>query len=70
MVYWLLLSDNLNNPQEKEEVEVVPKIFSESVLLIKNNFKGKSNVKIYGLDSKVKVSFKDVAGLDEAKLEV
>jgi len=31
---------------------------------------GKSNVKIFGLDTKVKVAFKDVAGLDEAKLEV
>lgn len=31
---------------------------------------GKSNVKVYGLDSKVKVTFKDVAGLDEAKTEI
>ncbi len=29
-----------------------------------------SKVKIYGIDSKVKVKFDDVAGLDEAKQEI
>ena len=31
---------------------------------------GKSQVKIYGLDQKVKTRFADVAGLDEAKVEI
>jgi len=31
---------------------------------------GKSQVKIYGLDQKVKTRFDDVAGLDEAKVEI
>lgn len=31
---------------------------------------GKSNVKVFGEDSKVKARFKDVAGLDEAKVEI
>ena len=30
----------------------------------------KSKIKIYGIDSKVDIKFKDVAGLDEAKLEI
>ena len=28
---------------------------------------GKSNAKVYGLDTKINIRFKDVAGLDEAK---
>lgn len=32
--------------------------------------KGKSNVNIFGTDKNVKTKFKDVAGLDEAKLEI
>jgi len=35
-----------------------------------NNFLGKSQVKIYGLENKIKTRFKDVAGLDEAKVEI
>jgi AFG3 family protein len=42
-----------------------------------NNGKGgmdmfgeKSKVKIYGIDSKLKIKFDDVAGLDEAKMEI
>ncbi len=31
---------------------------------------GKSQVKVYGLDNKIKTKFKDVAGLDEAKVEI
>lgn len=31
---------------------------------------GKSNAKIFGIDSKINVKFKDVAGLDEAKTEI
>eukprot|EP00330_Aristerostoma_sp_ATCC50986_P010559 CAMPEP_0114588888 /NCGR_PEP_ID=MMETSP0125-20121206/11488_1 /TAXON_ID=485358 ORGANISM="Aristerostoma sp., Strain ATCC 50986" /NCGR_SAMPLE_ID=MMETSP0125 /ASSEMBLY_ACC=CAM_ASM_000245 /LENGTH=569 /DNA_ID=CAMNT_0001785529 /DNA_START=585 /DNA_END=2294 /DNA_ORIENTATION=- len=31
---------------------------------------GKTNVRIYGVDNKIKTRFKDVAGLDEAKLEI
>jgi AFG3 family protein len=31
---------------------------------------GKSNVKVFGVDTQVKVRFKDVAGLDEAKNEI
>lgn len=31
---------------------------------------GKSNAKIYGTENKIKVRFKDVAGLDEAKKEI
>ena len=31
---------------------------------------GKSQVKIYGIDQQIKTRFKDVAGLDEAKLEI
>jgi len=31
---------------------------------------GKSQVKIYGIDNKIKTRFKDVAGQDEAKLEI
>lgn len=31
---------------------------------------GKSNVKVFGVDSKVDARFKDVAGLDEAKVEI
>eukprot|EP01016_Furgasonia_blochmanni_P035642 TRINITY_DN396_c0_g2_i5.p1 TRINITY_DN396_c0_g2~~TRINITY_DN396_c0_g2_i5.p1 ORF type:complete len:564 (-),score=141.08 TRINITY_DN396_c0_g2_i5:53-1744(-) len=31
---------------------------------------GKSNVKVFDVDSQVKVKFKDVAGLDEAKIEI
>jgi len=42
------------------------KIFSVSVSS-KNGDLGKSNVKIFGLDTKVNVKFADVAGLDEAK---
>jgi AFG3 family protein len=30
----------------------------------------KSNVKVFGVDSKVSARFKDVAGLDEAKIEI
>lgn len=33
-------------------------------------FKGKSNVKVFGVDNNVKIRFKDVAGLNEAKLEI
>jgi AFG3 family protein len=32
--------------------------------------KGKTNVKEYGKDQKIKTKFKDVAGLKEAKLEI
>ena len=31
---------------------------------------GKSQIKIYGMDNKIKTRFKDVAGLDEAKVEI
>jgi len=31
---------------------------------------GKSNAKVFGIDSIVKTKFKDVAGLDEAKTEI
>jgi len=31
---------------------------------------GKSQVKVYGLENKIKTRFKDVAGLDEAKVEI
>lgn len=33
-------------------------------------FVGKSNVKVFGVDNNVKVRFKDVAGMTEAKLEI
>ena len=33
-------------------------------------FSGSSNVKIFGIDNNVKVRFKDVAGLNEAKVEI
>ena len=33
-------------------------------------YEGKSNVKVFGVDNNVKVRFKDVAGLTEAKLEI
>jgi len=31
---------------------------------------GKSKIKVFGIDSKVKVKFSDVAGLSEAKQEI
>ena len=31
---------------------------------------GKSNVKIFDIDNAVKTKFKDVAGLEEAKIEI
>ena len=31
---------------------------------------GKTNVQIYGVDKKIPTKFKDVAGLDEAKVEI
>lgn len=37
---------------------------------LNNYLLGKTNVKIYGLDNKIATRFKDVAGLDEAKLEI
>jgi AFG3 family protein len=33
-------------------------------------FKGKSNAKIFGVESEIKTKFADVAGLDEAKVEI
>ena len=33
-------------------------------------FLGKSDVKVFGIDSQIKVKFRDVAGLDEAKVEL
>lgn len=32
--------------------------------------KDKSKIKIYGIDSSLNIKFEDVAGLDEAKLEI
>lgn len=31
---------------------------------------GKSKIKIYGVDSKINIKFNDVAGLEQAKVEV
>ena len=50
-------------------------IYSEQVYNVKfkifsKKITGKSNVKIFGTDKNVKTKFKDVAGLDEAKLEI
>lgn len=49
-------------------------IFSEWVSSFKNLqnpcILGSSNVKIFGIDTNVKVRFKDVAGLNEAKVEI